>query len=460
MRHHPENRDLELALRRSLYEQSGQAPAAGPLAERIVAAVDRPIAYVAPPRRQPAWRTWALPLLAAGAAAAVVGAVAVVQSQKPEAGVPAIDSPTTSAHASSSPPAAPTHASTPPTSTTPSGTGAAARGRGTLSNLRLLDVTFDGADDGWALASSTCLTGPGRCTALLRTTDGTTWTSVASTPFNVAGVNGCAAPCVQHLRFATSQIGYAYGSQALFVTTDGAKTWHGQTGGAEALETLDGNVIRVVSGGSGCPGPCHVGIERSAIGSSTWTAATLPTDVNVAGLAFARGGSAAYLLAERNPAGGANNATATLYASTDDGATWHAEGEPCPQVGGEVDSHDVAAASGTRLTVLCTVRDAGQRTFVATSTDGGRTATAAGGTIPVAADHLAGDPRTVLAAGGDRLAVSRDGGATWTTIPKVSGPITFVGFESATIGRVIGDNGQSLWTTRDGGLTWQRAAFR
>lgn len=463
MRKHPENPDLELALRRSLHEHARQAPAAGPVAERILATLERPaVAFAQPLRRSRAWRTWALPLLAAGAAAAVVGAVAVVQNQ-PEAGVPPVASPTSTAP-TTAPVPSPTRASTAGSSTTSAHTtGTAAAASGTLSNVRLLDITFDGVDDGWALASSSCLSGAGRCSALLRTTDGTTWTSIAGTPFNVPGVNGCAAPCVQHLRFATSQIGYAFGPDALFLTQDGARTWQRQPGGAEALETLDGNVIRVVSDGSGCPGPCGVRVELAGIGRSAWTTVHLvPGDLDVVGLAFTRGTSGAYLLAERNPAGGADNATSTLYTSADDGLTWHAAGEPCPQpTGGEADSSDVAGAPGHRVAVLCTPRFGGSASFVATSTDGGRTAVRARGAIPIpGALHLAGDPRTVLAVGGEGLACSHDGGATWTAIPYVTGAVTFVGFESAEVGRVIAADGQALWTTRDGGATWTRATFR
>ena len=60
------------------------------------------------------------------------------------------------------------------------------------------------------------------------------------TEFNVPGeTGGCATRCVQHIRFATDQIGYAFGPHALLMTTDGGLDWTPQSGGADALETLN-----------------------------------------------------------------------------------------------------------------------------------------------------------------------------------------------------------------------------
>src|SRR5207237_869181 len=78
---------------------------------------------------------------------------------------------------------------------------------------------------GSALASADCLRTTRRCTALLRTTDGLSWKSHPNTPFNVPGVQGCAAPCVRGIRFATDRVGYAFGPGAFFMTTDGAQSW-------------------------------------------------------------------------------------------------------------------------------------------------------------------------------------------------------------------------------------------
>jgi BNR/Asp-box repeat. len=173
---------------------------------------------------------------------------------------------------------------------------------------------------------------------------------------------------------------------------------------------------------------------------------------------LSRGGSDAYLLFPINQAGGGPDIT-VLYRSSDDGGTWQRGTEPCPQVGGPVDAIDVAAAPDGRVSVLCSARDQ-SRYFVATSTDGGAHFDAQSGSIPESAGgSLAGDPATVLGAGGSRqLAVSTNGGRSWTTAPGVTGNVTFVGFESNTVGRVV-TGGNTIWTTRDAGQSWTPVTF-
>jgi photosystem II stability/assembly factor-like uncharacterized protein len=326
----------------------------------------------------------------------------------------------------------------------------------TLHNVVVEDVTFVSPDNGWALGAADCIRAPGsRCTAMLHTTDGTTWHSMPGPVANVPGVRGCADPCVRHIRFATDQVGYAYSESTLYLTTDGGRTWRRQSGGALFLETLDGSVIRVVGRGSGCPGPCDVQVQTAPVGGTTWTTrslgdATRPT----AGLAIARGGSDAYLLFEGHWAGGAGDPRSVVYRSSDDGATWHRGAEPCPQTGGEVDSRAVAAAPGGRVTVLCQRRQGSAAPFVATSADAGATFQGQPGAIPAArASLLAGDPNGVLLTGGDGLARSTDGGRGWRDVGGVSGTINFVGFENSAVGRVLTD-GRTIWTTRDGGRSW------
>jgi photosystem II stability/assembly factor-like uncharacterized protein len=273
--------------------------------------------------------------------------------------------------------------------------------------------------------------------------------------FNVDGVRGCADPCVASIRFATDQIGYAFGPDALFMTADGGRSWQRQPGGALFLETLDNNVIRITSSGTGCPGPCGVQAETAAIGSSAWTLARFPAGAapTADSLRFARGGSDAYLLFLGHTAGGGSRARSTLYRSSDDGRDWVAAGEPCPQSAQEVDSAAIAAAPDGRVSVLCTNRTAPNRQFVATSTDHG--ASFAGrGTLPQRADQLTGDPTTVLIAAGGSLLRSADGGRSWARLIQPTGPVSFLGFESARVGRAVTDGGRTIWTTSDAGESW------
>ena len=445
---------LKDALRDSLHRHAADAPRGDMLAERIIHTAQQP-PDLDRHRTRRGWPTWTLPLVAAGAVGAVVAGVLGVQSlhttasKNPPQGSPGptiLQSPTqTQSTSPSNPP------------TTVSGNP------GALTNVKVTDLTFYGDNHGWALGSADCEIGPGRCTAMWQTTDGRNWTSMGGEQFNVAGVNACADPCVDHIRFATLQIGYAFGPSAFFMTTDGGASWQQQDGGAIQLETLDNNVIRVTGSDSGCPGPCVGGIETSAVGSTDWTPADFqPGHSTVGDVLLARGnGGYAYLLVTGHPTGGAENATSTLYRSTDKGVTWERNGEPCPQFSREDDSVAIAGGADGRVSVLCRDRMSGGQAFVATSSDAGSNfqAHGIGAFDAIEMSLLTGDPATVLVAAGHGMARSVDGGNTWQAVPDVTGDIGWVGFESQTVGRAVSADGTTIWTTRDGGATWHPASI-
>jgi photosystem II stability/assembly factor-like uncharacterized protein len=440
------------ALRHSLARHAAEAPSGDMLAERIIHAADRESAsHPGAPRRS--WRSWALPLVAAAAVAGVVLAVVGIVNYHP----------TSPPAGSQSVSLAPTESPSPTTSPTSPTASRTASNAPDLTGVKIVDLTFVSENSGWALASADCLTTSGRCTALLRTTDGEHWVSLPGARFNVPGVSaGCgiqSPTCVTNLRFANDQVGYAFGPSAFYMTTDGGTTWDQQPGGAVQLETLDQNVIRVTSSGSGCPAWCNVQVETSAVGSTTWTRTKLGQTPGY-GVQLTRGGHDAYLLFFGHPAGGGSTATSLLYRSTDDGRTWQAEGEPCPQTSQEIDSAAIAAAGADRVTVECMPRQQPQHYYAATSDDAGAHFTAQPGQIPEAGigGPIAGDPATVLVAAGNGLARSTDGGQTWQPVPDVTGEVTFVGFESNQVGRAVTNN-RIIWTTRDGGKTWTAAYF-
>ncbi len=66
------------------------------------------------------------------------------------------------------------------------GRRAAAPDPGGVTGFRATDLTFVSETQGWALGSAACAAG--RCTALFRTTNGKTWTSMPGAAFNVPGV--------------------------------------------------------------------------------------------------------------------------------------------------------------------------------------------------------------------------------------------------------------------------------
>lgn len=161
-----DDRRFEDALRASLLTNARRAPSGDGLAERVLAAVDQPPPITPRPTRR--WTGWALPAVAAASVAAVA-AIAV--------GITTIGTTPAPTKHHPNPRSASLH-DIETTQPTPPAGGSAAPSAARVANLhevRVLDLTFAGTNDGWALASSHCLSGPGRCTALLRTRDGRHW---------------------------------------------------------------------------------------------------------------------------------------------------------------------------------------------------------------------------------------------------------------------------------------------
>lgn len=464
----------ERALELSLQLQARRAPRPEAVIDRVLLAVSESRTAPVVARRRPAWRTWALPALAAAAVAAVVSGVALVDSSGRHGAAPAVSrsvAPTSPTTDPSSAPAVTSDAPSSPPVVAPPRYGP------TLAGFRALDLSFVGPDNGWALGTADCGSGSGRCAAMATTIDGgRTWRRMGGPPANVATDPSAPCPrlCVSHVRFATPALGYVFGPSALFITTDDGATWHRMSGGAEALETADGNVIRIMSAGSGCPGPCRVRAQIAPIGGKVWrTVALADQDVDVASLAFARTGPDAYLLAMRNPAGGAEDATSTLYASHDDGRSWSSLAEPCPRTVApdvvERDSVAVATAPDGTVVIGCNRRD-GQGAEVVTSTDRARTFVERPGRLVSVATLAAADAQHIFVSTAGSamdsspstgLSVSTDGGRTFTPAPAKGAPRqpSWIGFESPTAGRAIDGDRTRLWTTHDGGLTWSSYAF-
>jgi photosystem II stability/assembly factor-like uncharacterized protein len=463
--------ELGRELRASLARHAADAPGGELLAERILAEAGRTDAGRTPappsrdpsgdPSRRPSRRrgrpTWTLPLVAADAVAGLVTAAVGLARVHP--------------HRDSAPPpgvsgSAPVRPTPTPRATSPSpATSPSAVHRVDLRGVRVRDLTFVGPDDGWALGSADCMSGPGRCTALLRTTDGRSWPGMRGAAFNVPGVDHCADPCVSGLRFADDRIGYAFGPSALFMTSDGGAHWTRQPGlGASALETLDGNVLRYDRGT----------LARAAIGSTHWTPVALPGGTPSGTVTLARAEHVAVLLASRyDPAKGYDQ-PATLYRSGDDGHTWQRAGDPCPYLGTGYSDNAVGLTVGAdgSIAVACVGRDE-QQTFsggeVITSVDGGRhfSRPAATGKLGRASLVAAADAQHqfVVALASGRPAETRTGmyasagPLPWNPVADITGVVTFAGFESTTVGRVVADGGKTIWTTRDAGATWREVTL-
>ncbi len=453
--------DIEKALRASLAEHAKRAPAADALAEQIIAAADhpRPVHDLHGPR-QHRWRAWTLPAIAAGAVAAVVGAVfATSQLHHRAAHTASTPTPsfTTVAPTSAAPTASPTMSApgtaTTSASSTPSATRQAPSTGPVPTAFVVADMTFVSTVDGWALGSGQCFKDKSqRCTALARTDDGgQNWESIQNPPANVSTNTSCtAAPCVNHIRFANNDVGYAFGPDALFMTTDGGAHWTHQPGGATSLEIENGTVLRVTTQGT---------VQIADVGTDAWQPSSLPNGVSVVELYRAQ--HRAYVVT--------NNAVPrTMYASTDDGKSWAARGNPCARSNRQVDIANVGVGVDGSLTLLCADEKQGDAgsvgRFVITSTDGGATFR---DPVPTQTSSerimFAAASASAIFYSADALYRSVDGGRSWQRVAidatTGSGRAGFLGFESPTTGRWVTGDGSTVWTTTDAGASWAKHTF-
>jgi photosystem II stability/assembly factor-like uncharacterized protein len=458
------NDDVERALRASLAENAKHAPSGDVLAERIIAEADhlRPVGDLRAPRPR-RWRSWTLPLIASGAVAAMVAAVVVAaQLRHPSAhpaGPPASSLTTSAPVSSTAPTSAPTSA--PSTTTAPSSPPSVTQQAPPVTpvpgRFEVADLTFVSPHQGWALGSGDCFKDRSqRCIAVARTSDGgQTWTSVLNPPANISVGGSCVAPCVEHIRFATPEIGYAYGADALFLTTDGGADWSQQAGGATSLEVENGTALRVTGGR----------LLIAATGTDGWQPASLPGGAVVDGPVY-RAAHSAFVLAGDGSAGQAR----AILSSGDDGRTWVKRANPCagPQAKGP--PHVAVGADGA-LVLMCVDDIVSPTSHVApsfrvtVSTDGGATFTPARFTAPSPKlrAFAAADAATLFFCA-DALYRSTNGGQSWQRVASdastESGAVAFVGFENPATGRWVTGDGSSVWTTTDGGSSWTQHAFR
>jgi photosystem II stability/assembly factor-like uncharacterized protein len=336
------------------------------------------------------------------------------------------------------------------------------------TGTRLVDLTWISNSRGWALVSVPCPAGT--CAMILFTSDGgQTWAHAPRVPdVSSAASQGCLlAGCFEHLRYASSTIGYLWGQAlGLFMTVDGGQNWVQQPASQMvALEPVPGSVVRVAAP-TGLASPLEV--DRAPLGSGRWT--SISTDVgNFGGVIFTAGRSI-YIAWPGHTAGGAPDAHTRFVRSLDGGTTWRSFGDPCGQSndGTELDASVYAATPNGVLAVLCVPRFATTALWLTLSSDSGDHFGALQ-PVPVNAAAaaqlaLADDGRIALVAsagGGSaptQVIRSNDGGRTWAGVlsappATTQGVVPWFGFEDAATGRVSFGT-PALWTTTDAGLTW------
>jgi hypothetical protein len=291
--------------------------------------------------------------------------------------------------------------------------------------------------------------------------------------------------CVHALRFVTPRIGYLFGP-ALFMTADGGRVWtHVPAPPVESVAYSGSEVFRLVSHGSGCPGPCRPLLQRSAPGRDAWTTLSRWRDASQGfGEQVLASGSNLYTIFYGHIAGGAGSAHATIELSHDRGRTWLVRSDPC----GYSDGHEEdamspplppgpgghsggIAAAGSSVGILCVSRDGQAPDFTELSRDGGRRFKASAPLHLSAPEQIGIDGGSGVAVGnggitgGGRfdyeLALSRDGGKTWRIAiddhervaeDLAGGSLQFVNPRDLSwVGHPY-----FVWRSLNGGQTWHR----
>jgi len=480
-------REPAALLREALAAEARTITAVPAFTEQIISAAQHPVRQAPEGERPPgppAWRGWLLPVAAAAVAAVLLAAVLIGAAllrpdhQQPATPTPSLSTTGPTPHSSASTSASPSPS--PTASGSPSGQPVV--GGPVPPGFWALDLTWVSTDEGWALGTAPC--GQPPCTSIAHTTDGgKSWRGIHAPVAGLEAAGGCTSGCVRHLRFANSQVGYAYGSDRLFLTTDGGQTWVRQPGHADALEVADGSVIRVTSKDPHCLPGCLYQVQRAAVGSSDWQTVSMLPGARSAGVDLVRSGSVAAIVTYAHTAGGAQDATSMLFRSGDDGASWQARQDPCPRrtggvAGGEVDTRAIAIGADRSITVLCTPRGTPGAQQTMTSTDGGQNFTAAPASLGSGeVSTLGAASARVLFAAMDHLYRSADGGRHWQRVYEVSqlgfltvpDQVSYLGFQTPTVGRALEVNGDlnpslngsaAMWSTSDAGKSWTAHPFR
>lgn len=298
--------------------------------------------------------------------------------------------------------------------------------------LRITDLSFLTAQEGWVLATERC--GHPPCTVVAHTRDGgRTWRRIPAPKAYLWDEDLCVtkqhrlSPCIEELRFATPQLGYAFGPE-FFTTSDGGHSWQQEKVSTTlALAAGGGYVIRVTEG----TGVDDDLVQRESVASpGEWV--TLLAHLRGSMQTLVVDGVSVFVV--RNVDYGQE-----IYRSLDNGATWSRLSSPCAAGGTAIT--DAAHAAGSHLAILCT--DYPTTAYVRTSSDNGTTF-GPERPVPLVPNtnanvyHIAAASANVLAVSddNDHVHLSTDGGRTW---------------------RVALWNHDLIWSRRELGLAYQDA---
>lgn len=353
-----------------------------------------------------------------------------------------------------------------------------------LTRFVAFDMTWVNDTQGWALGALSSGCAGRACASVLHTVDGgKNWVRLpapqASIPFfdnSAAGAPVCTAAvaCVQGIRFANPDIGYLYGKNSLWLTTNGGRSWSERsTDDTDALEVDGSQVVRVVEPTEFCTGGCSLQVEAAKVGTTLWRSFRVPAFAGF-GEALAVDGLNLYVETVED------GAPSQFFVSHDFGADWSLLTDPCRTMpGGEdADAGAISAGPAGHLVVACTAGKVGRPDFTIVSSNAATTFAPPGG-APLGAATVASDHEQIIdiaAATARRLAlvatagtsayicISNDSGAHWTVTETdnsilENGPNHFyLGFVDAMTGQAI-LNASSLSTT-DGGGRWSAFTYQ
>ena len=336
------------------------------------------------------------------------------------------------------------------------------------SGFHPLSLSFVSATDGWVLGTGACVM---YCVWIYHTTNGgATWSRIGAPPayFPSTGCYQLALPCVDSVRFSTPERGYAFGANwgDVYLTSNGGTTWsRAPINDVTALALAGDHALRLQAANGGCTsGECQ--LKRSINGGAIWSSAGQPmlTPEGLGGNVFLQSDGYAYAVGFGNPAGGGPE-TAEFYRSSNFGAAWTLENDPCSNGSpGRPITVGVDAAAEGVVAIECLAEEGGpQLGFILVSVDGGAHFGPPHAAPPSFAVFAVGSA-TVLAEGTPAgLSVSHNGGLTWAatyacpSVNQAENGVWFVGFETAKVAHLICDNAVARST--DGGLTWATYRF-
>lgn len=294
-----------------------------------------------------------------------------------------------------------------PSTTTSPSAPSTSKGGPVPPGTEATSVTFISPETGFILGTAPCSRKP--CSVILKTTDrGAHWVGL---PAPRQAISYPAGPGLWGLRFADAVHGYAFGS-GFWQTDNGGGSWRAAPGPARIVYALEAaQAHELVAVGRDCQpaqGGCNdrLALYHETIGGSWSAAAGLKTFYSDASIAV----HGADVWALVGP---------SLYVSTDGGAAFSTNPQPCPSRQSQPTS---ITDDGSHVYLLCTGgAAAGSTQKYVYRTSGPGAAWTLQGKPPLGGDGgqiSAGSDSAILIAtssGASLMYRSTDGGRTWST---------------------------------------------